>query len=171
MTRFRFPLPRTLVLGNALLIGALAVLLPSEVPDWEVILAQSARAAFSLMVAVVYAEGLYDLCCRQKQQKTPNPAHLVIMAVFLWSSSEFFMAVQAILWRWVGKPEDWTTSGWWIFAPIVTAIAAMHLVASPGSIDGRVPKRAMIATGVGIGLTFMVFGFVLGLTYRATSTL
>lgn len=169
MTRFSFPLPRTLVLGNAALIGALALLLPAVVPDWEAILAQSSRAAFSLMVAFVYGEGLFDLCRKQRKNDVPNPAHLVVMAIFLWAAAEFFMAAQAMLWRWEGKPEEWTVSGWWIIAPIVTAIASIHLVISPGSVDGRVPKRAMIATGAGLGLTFMVFGFVLGLTFRANA--
>lgn len=168
MTRFRFPLPRALILGNAAAVALLALALaPSEITDWEGILAQSARGAFSIMVAIVYGSSLVDLFCRQQPWHKPVPAHLVVMAIFLVFTAEAYSAVQAIMWRWEGKPEHWTHSGLWIIPPIVIAIAAGHLVMSPGSIDGKVPKRSMIIAGAGIGLTCLLFGIALGLTFGA----
>src|SRR5215207_2875815 len=110
MTRYRFPPPRTLILGNVIAVCALILLLPDKMPDWESILAQSLRGAFAIMVVVVYGGALIERWCEQKHGQERSPADLNVMAIFLVFLAEAFAAGHAVWWRWEGKLEDWTTS-------------------------------------------------------------
>jgi hypothetical protein len=119
---------------------------------------QSVRGIMSIVVVIVYTLSMISLW----NEKEPNAAHVAVLAILLAFLADTYSAAQSILWRLGGMPPEWTGYSTWTFGPWLTAIAAILLVLSPGSVNGLIPKRNVFLAGAGIAVSFLIAGVIIG---------
>jgi hypothetical protein len=164
-TPFKVPLMSTLIGVNLILIAAFWIIMPSSLSDWQAIIIQSARAVLALLVVVVYA-----MTISEELGAPRKPHDTLTMGIFLIFFAEFFAAILSIYWRWSGKPIEIVHSQLWAFAPYLTAIAAIHHIITPGSVENRIPKRNFYLAIGAISLAGLVAGFIIGIRVGEAAT-
>ena len=155
---FKIPSPRMIVLANVLAAIAYWALVPAQLPEWAAIVAQSARMAMSFMVVVIFGWSIANLCWDDDR----DPSDGLVIGIFLAFAADLYGSVQGLAWRWGGRPDEWTNTGFWLFATFLTTIAAMHHIAVPKAINGKVPTRNIIWLGAAIAIAILTAGVVLG---------
>jgi hypothetical protein len=162
MSGVNFPKPRTLVALNVGLVAVYWIASPvllAALPGAVAVLAQCVRAAVSLMVVIVYGVSLWHFL----RERSGAGIHGLTLGIFLAFAADLFGGVYGLVWRWYGQPAEWANGAAWLFPSFLTVIAAIHHIAAPGVLDGRVPRRNIILIGIAFGLSGVVAGVVIGL--------
>lgn len=157
-TGITFPRPRTLLLLNTILIISFWIGIPDWIPEWIAIAVQSVRASVALMVVIIYGWSIVRIV----RENDADPSHGLVIGIFLAFLADIVGSAYGMAWRWNGRPTDWPMMGFWQFPAYLTTIAAIHHIAVPNAINGKIPRRRIIWLGVAFGLACLIAGMVIG---------
>jgi len=155
---FNLPSPRVIVALNLIAIATYWIVIPTSLPEWVAIVAQSARMALSFFVVVIFGWSIANLCWENER----DPSDGLVIGIWLAFAADLYGSIQSLIWRHNNRPDEWTNMGFWQFATFLTAIAAMHHIAVPKAINGKVPTRSIIWMGAAIAISIMTAAIVIG---------
>lgn len=167
MSGFRLPTPRALILTDLVLFAMFWVAMPVQVPESVAVLIQAARGALSAIVVISYGWSVWKI----RGERIPDASHGLIIGIFLAFSADLLGSILGIAWRISGRPTEWTGAQFWMFSSYVTALAAIHHIAVPGAIDGKVPKRNVVLVGIALVISGLVAGVIIGMQIKDRLTI
>ena len=159
---FDIPAPRWIIAGNVIALVAFFAIMPQTIPDWMAVLIQVSRMIMSSLVVVLYGWAIIQFA----HDKEPSPSHALVIGIFLAFLADVIGSALSIAWRVQGRPIEWTMMNFFILSSFVTSIAAIHHIAVPGAIDGRIPSRNIWAIVTALVVAAAVAGIIIGTQLR-----